>query len=68
VFIADALGFADVPEASESRGRFLAGVEDVADLYYTWDALMAAVFAYADERRTELFRVGTPLSSLLGGD
>ena len=67
VFVAEALGLVDIPPGSESRGRFLASVEDVSDLYYTWDALMASVFAFADERRRDLFRPGISISKLLEG-
>ncbi|MBV9850832.1 MAG: NUDIX domain-containing protein, partial [Armatimonadetes bacterium] len=42
VFVAEALGFEPLPAGSESNGRFLAAIEDVADLYFTWDPLMAA--------------------------
>ena len=58
VFIAEALGFEDIPAGSESRGIFLASIEDLADLYYTWDDLMAAVFDYAESRRPSLLPSG----------
>jgi 8-oxo-dGTP diphosphatase len=64
VFVAEALGFEAIPSGSESRGVFYASIEDVADLYFFWDSLMAAVFEYADERRSALFPVGSPVSEL----
>lgn len=66
VFIAEALGFEPIPDASESQGLFLAALEDIADLYFFWDPLLAAVFTYAEERRQALFPAGTPLSILTG--
>ena len=64
VFVAEALGFGQIPPGSESQGIMLAAIEDVADLYYTWDPLMAAVFAYAEAQKKALFPYGTPLSAL----
>ena len=65
VFVAEAWGFEPIPPGSESRGLVLAAWEDVADLYFTWDALMAAVFEYAEERRNALFPAGTPVAALM---
>lgn len=67
VFIAEALGFEAIPESSESQGLFLASLEDVADLYFFWDSLLAEVFAHAEARRQVLFPAGTPLTDLTGG-
>ena len=64
VFVAEAWGFEPVPTDSESRGLILAATEDVSEIYFTWDELMAAVFAYADERRTALFPAGVPVFAL----
>lgn len=64
VFVAEALGFESLPAGSESRGLFFAAVEDVADLYFSWDALMAAVFAYAEAQKQALFPIGMRLSEL----
>ena len=64
VFVAEAWGFEPVPESSESRGLVLAATEDVSEFYFTWDDLMAAVFAYAEERRNTLFPAGISLSAL----
>lgn len=64
VFIAEALGFEPIPQGSESLGLFLASIEDVADLYFFWDSLMAAVFEFADSQKNLYFSDGTPLSDL----
>ncbi len=66
VFVAEAWGFEPIPFGSESRGLVLASVEDVAEVYFMWDALMAAVFAYAEDRKNALFPAGLPLSALTG--
>ncbi|MGI4790330.1 MAG: NUDIX domain-containing protein [Janthinobacterium lividum] len=66
VFVAEAFSFDPIPKGSESRGLILASWEDVADLYFTWDALMAAVFEYAQERKNALFPVGIPVTWLTG--
>ena len=64
VFVAEALGFEPIPAGSEFQGLFLAAIEDVADLYFTWDPLMAAVFAYADAEKKALLPIGPRLSEL----
>lgn len=66
VLVAEALGFEPLPAGSESRGLFLAATEDIADVYFFWDELLAAVFAYAESERERLFPAGTPLSALTG--
>lgn len=66
VFIAEALGFQAIPAGSESEGVLLAPVEDVAELYYTWDELMAMVFDYASSCRAESMPRGMSISDLLG--
>ena len=66
VFVAEAWGFSAIPAGSESRGLVLASVEDVAEVYFMWDALMAEVFAYAEERRNAIFPVGLSVSALTG--
>ena len=66
VFVAEAWGFAPIPPGSESRGLVLAAPEEVAEIYFAWDALMAAVFEYAAERRAALFPAGTALEALTG--
>ena len=67
VFIAEALGLGPIPAGSESQGVFYAPIEDVAELYYTWDELMAAVFDYAGQVREELMPEGFSLSRLMEG-
>jgi len=62
VFVAEALGFEPIPAGSESQGKMLSAIEDVADLYFQWDPLMDAVFAYAEKQRQALFRDGISLS------
>ncbi len=64
VFVAEAWGFEPIPAMSESRGLVLAAVEDVAEIYFTWDELMAGVFDYAEDRRIALFPVGMSLRAL----
>ncbi len=66
VLAAEAFSFAPIPAGSESRGLILAAWEDVADLYFTWDPLMAAVFEFARARKEALFPVGVSLNSILG--
>ncbi len=36
-----------IPQGSESRGVRLASLQDLPDVYYTWDALIEAVCTYA---------------------
>ncbi len=64
VFVAEALGFRPLPAGSESRGMFLAAVEDVADVYFFWDELVASVFDYAEAERQKRFPPGISLSAL----
>lgn len=52
--------------AAESRGAQLVNVEDVAGLYFSWDALLAAVFEYAYAAKGQLFPVGYSLRALTG--
>ena len=66
-FIAEVRGLGEVPPGSESRGRQLAAVEDIAALYFSWDSLLAAVFAHAVSEKAARLRVGTPLSALING-
>lgn len=65
-FVGEVLGLGDGPFTSDSRGRQLVNVEDVAGLYFAWDDLLAAVFAHADDERQRLFRPGVLLSALIG--
>jgi len=66
VFVAEALGFRPLPPGSESQGMFLAAVEDVADVYFFWDELIAAVFDFAEAERQKRFPPGISLSALTG--
>jgi 8-oxo-dGTP diphosphatase len=52
VYVASLERFEALPSESESRGVILAKLADVPRLYFTWDPLIAAVFAYADASRT----------------
>ena len=52
VFLAEADHFEPIPAGSESRGVFFAAPVDLPDLYFTWDPLIASVFAYAAANRT----------------
>lgn len=62
VFVTEASGFEPIPVGFESLGIFLAAMEDVADLYFFWDDLMAAVFAFAADKRDDWFPVGMSIS------
>ena len=66
VFVAEAWGFEPIPPGSESRGLVLAAWEDVADVYFTWDALMAAVFEYAEAQKNTLFPAGITVAAMMG--
>ena len=63
-FVGSVWSFDEVPAESESRGRQLATVEDVAELYFSWDSLLAAVFSHAFEVKQERLRPGTAISTL----
>ncbi|GAB4455440.1 MAG: hypothetical protein OHK0029_11580 [Armatimonadaceae bacterium] len=58
--------FGEIPDGTESNGRQLVPVEAVADMYFAWDPLLAAVFEFADEMRRERLSSGTALSALIG--
>ena len=66
-FIADVRGIEPVPTHTESRGMQMVNVEDVAEMYFSWDALLAAVFDYAATEKPYLLHAGTPISALLNG-
>lgn len=66
-FIGEVQNLEPIPAGSESRGMQLVAVEDIAGLYFAWDALLAAVFAHAHAQKQRLFPVGVPLSALTGG-
>lgn len=67
-FIAEAVSIGAAITGSDSRGAQLVAVEDVAGLYFSWDDLLAEVFALAYERKQRAFPPGTPLASLLAGE
>jgi 8-oxo-dGTP diphosphatase len=61
-FLGDVFNLEDLPEGSESEGRILLPIEEVASAYFAWDALLAAVFTHAEESRLTLLPSGTSLS------
>jgi 8-oxo-dGTP diphosphatase len=65
-FIARVSNFGEIPASSESEGRHLATLEDVADCYFAWDELLSAVFAYAWNEKEQPLRAGIPLADILG--
>lgn len=67
-FIGEVQGLSsDAPTGADSRGMQMVAVEDVAHLYFSWDALLAAVFTYAYTEKQRRFPSGTPLAALTGG-
>lgn len=64
-FIADVQGLEEVPPESESTGRLLVHLEDIAGLYYSWDDLLAAVFEEAAAARERLLPSGLAISELI---
>lgn len=52
VYVAAAEHFDPVPVGSESRGVMLVDAKSLPNLYFTWDPLIEAVFAYADTTRS----------------
>lgn len=61
-FIASVTAIGAVPDGTESRGSQLANIEDIATLYFAWDALLAAVFALAYAKKQERLLVGVSLT------
>ena len=62
VFIAEVTHFDPLPQGSESNGFLLIAPEQIADTYYSWDALLEAEFEYVMEQRAVLFPAGTSLA------
>lgn len=62
VFLGDVANLEDLPEGTESEGRLLIPMEDAENTYFAWDALLAAVFDYAEARRLTLLPAGTSLA------
>ena len=63
-FIGEVMGFSEIPPGTESRGMQMVTVEDISDMYFAWDDLLAAVFAYAYDEKTHHFRAGISLATL----
>ena len=53
--------------AAESRGAQLVNIEDVADLYFSWDVLLAAVFDHAWQEKSVRFPTGESLAAFMQG-
>lgn len=64
-FIADVQGLEEVPPESESTGRLLVNLEDIAGLYYSWDDLLASVFEEAAAARERLLPSGLAISEFI---
>ncbi len=62
VFIAEVTHFEPIPDGSESNGFILIAPEQIADTYYSWDALLEAEFAYVMEQRAILLPAGVSLA------
>jgi 8-oxo-dGTP diphosphatase len=63
-FVGEVIGLGEIPEGSESLGRMLVAVEEVSELYYAWDALLASVFEKANEAKATLLLSGLSLNEL----
>lgn len=64
-YVGSVQALGEVPAGSESRGRQLVPVEDVAGMYFAWDDLLASVFTYAYDIKQEYLRTGTSLAALI---
>lgn len=62
VYLGDVANLEDLPEGTESEGRLLIPMEDAENTYFAWDALLAAVFDYAEAQRLTLLPAGTSLA------
>ena len=60
-FIAEVSAIGAIPDGTESRGAYLAPVEDIAAMYFAWDDLLAGVFAHAYAQKRDRLRVGTAI-------
>lgn len=65
-FIAEVRTLGGEVLAEESRGGQLVNAEDIADLYFAWDDLLARVFEYAYLAKENLFPAGYSISALTG--
>lgn len=61
VFVGEVAHFTTLPDSSESRGILLIPPEEVQEVYYLWDPLIAEVFRYALTQYRERFIPGVPL-------
>ncbi|MBC8101689.1 MAG: NUDIX domain-containing protein [Cytophagales bacterium] len=66
-FIAEVRSLGGDVLAEESRGAQLVNAEDIADLYFAWDALLAEVFDYAYSAKDRLFPAGFSIRALTEG-
>jgi 8-oxo-dGTP diphosphatase len=66
-FIAEVRTIGGAVVEGESRGGQLVNIEDVSGLYFAWDELLDAVFAYACTAKELLLPAGYPISGLIGG-
>ncbi|MES2461182.1 MAG: NUDIX domain-containing protein [Armatimonadota bacterium] len=65
-FIAEVRTLGGEVLADESRGAQLVNAEDIADMYFAWDELLANVFEYAYVAKENLFPSGYSISTLTG--
>lgn len=64
-FVSSVREFHEIPEGSESRGRQMIPVEEVADMYFAWDDLLATVFDHAFTLKRQYLQTGVALSALM---
>ena len=67
-YIATVTKMHDAPTGTDSQGRALFRVEDVAETYYHWDELLDAAFQFAWTRAQKDLRIGYPIPGELGMD
>jgi 8-oxo-dGTP diphosphatase len=65
-FIAEVRTLGGEVQTDESRGAQLVNAEDIADLYFSWDDLLARVFEYAYAAKESFFPAGYSISTLTG--
>jgi 8-oxo-dGTP diphosphatase len=65
-FIAEVRTLGGEVLADESRGAQLVNAEDIADMYFAWDDLLANVFEYAYLAKEKLFPAGYSITTLTG--
>ena len=64
-FIGSVRSLSEIPPGTESRGRQLVAVEDVATMYYAWDDLLSEVFAYAWREKERSLSSGVSLTAFM---